>query len=87
MLPGTGWNANNVYGVDFRAGIKMIRTNIISILLQKTELNIIILDEAGTLWEMFLVSVPGINVPELCKYAESKHVGIILWVVWKNLLG
>jgi alpha-glucosidase len=31
-----------------------------------------------------LVSVPGINVPELCKYAESKHVGIILWVVWKT---
>jgi alpha-glucosidase len=30
------------------------------------------------------VSVPEINVPELCKYAESKHVGIILWVVWKT---
>ena len=33
---------------------------------------------------MFLTVVPGINVPELCKYAESKHVGIILWVVWKS---
>jgi alpha-glucosidase len=28
--------------------------------------------------------VPQINVEELCRYAESKHVGVILWVVWKS---
>ncbi len=42
------WNANNIYGVDFRAGIKyMIHINIILILHQKTELNILFLMKAG----------------------------------------
>jgi len=31
-----------------------------------------------------LESIPAIDVPELCRYAESKNVGVILWVVWKT---
>ena len=38
----------------------------------------------GTNWDMFLKQIPGIDVQELCKYAESKNVGVILWVVWKT---
>jgi len=50
----------------------------------KNGIEYIILDEGWYPLGNVLVSVPGINVPELCKYAESKHVGIILWVVWKT---
>jgi alpha-glucosidase len=78
------WNANNVYGVDFRAGINNDTYKYYIDFASKNGIEYIILDEGWYPLGNVLVSVPGINVPELCKYAESKHVGIILWVVWKT---
>jgi alpha-glucosidase len=78
------WNANNLYGVDFRAGINNNTYKYYIDFASRNRIEYIILDEgwykAGTVLE----SVPDINIPELCQYAENKHVGIILWVVWKT---
>ena len=46
----------------------------------RTEWNISSSNTTGTEHE----SIPEIDVPELCTYAESKNVGVILWVVWKT---
>ena len=78
------WNANNLYGVDFRAGINNDTYKYYIDFASKNGIEYVILDEGWYPLGNVLVSVPGINVPELCKYAESKHVGIILWVVWKT---
>jgi len=78
------WNANNIYGVDFRAGINNDTYKYYIDFASKNGIEYIILDEGWYPLGNVLVSVPEINVPELCKYAESKHVGIILWVVWKT---
>ena len=78
------WNANNLYGVDFRAGINNDTYKYYIDFASKNGIEYVILDEGWYPLGNVLVSVPGINVPELCKYAESKHVGIILWVVWKS---
>ena len=78
------WNANNIYGVDFRAGINNDTYKYYIDFAAKNGIEYIILDEGWYPLGNVLVSVPEINVPELCKYAESKHVGIILWVVWKT---
>jgi alpha-glucosidase len=78
------WNANNVYGVDFRAGINNDTYKYYIDFASKNNIEYIILDEGWYPLGNVMVSVPQINVPELCKYAESKHVGIILWVVWKT---
>jgi alpha-glucosidase len=78
------WNANNVYGVDFRAGINNDTYKYYIDFASKNNIEYIILDEGWYPLGNVLVSVPEINVPKLCKYAESKHVGIILWVVWKT---
>jgi alpha-glucosidase len=79
------WNASNVYGVDFRAGINNDTYKYYIDFASKNGIEYIILDEGwyktGT---TVLESIPGINVPDLCKYAESKNVGVILWVVWKT---
>ena len=79
------WNASNVYGVDFRAGINNDTYKYYIDFASKNGIEYIILDEGwyktGT---TVLESIPEINVPELCKYAESKNVGVILWVVWKT---
>lgn len=79
------WNANNIYGVDFKSGINNDTYKYYIDFASKNGIEYIILDEGwyktGT---TVLESIPEINVPELCKYAESKNVGVILWVVWKT---
>lgn len=78
------WNANNIYGVDFRAGVNNDTYKYYIDFASKNGIEYIILDEGWYKLGNVLEQVPGINVEELCKYAESKHVGVILWVVWKS---
>ena len=78
------WNANNIYGVDFRSGINNDTYKYYIDFASKNGIEYIILDEGWYKSGTVLESIPGINVPELSKYAEDKHVGIILWVVWKT---
>jgi alpha-glucosidase len=78
------WNANNIYGVDFRAGINNDTYKYYIDFASKNGIEYIILDEGWYPLGNVLEQVPGINVPELVKYAESKKVGVILWVVWKS---
>jgi len=78
------WNANNIYGVDFRAGINNETYKYYIDFAAKNGIEYVILDEGWYELGNVLEQVPDINVPELCKYAESKNVSIILWVVWKT---
>lgn len=78
------WNANNIYGVDFRAGINNDTYKYYIDFASRNGIEYVILDEGWYKLGNVMEQVPDINVPELCKYAESKHVGIILWVIWKS---
>jgi len=78
------WNANNLYGVDFRAGINNDTYKYYIDFASRNGIEYIILDEGWYKLGNVLEQVPDIDVQELCKYAESKHVGVILWVVWKS---
>jgi alpha-glucosidase len=78
------WNANNIYGVDFRAGINNDTYKYYIDFASRNGIEYIILDEGWYTLGNVLEQVPGINVEELCKYAESRNVGVILWVVWKS---
>ncbi len=78
------WNANNLYGVDFRAGINNDTYKYYIDFASKNGIEYVILDEGWYKSGSVLESVPDINIPELCRYAENKHVGVILWVVWKT---
>jgi len=78
------WNANNIYGVDFKSGINNETYKYYIDFASKNGIEYIILDEGWYKLGNVLEPVPEINVPELCQYAETKHVGVILWVVWKT---
>lgn len=78
------WNANNVYGVDFRAGINNDTYKYYIDFASKNKIEYIILDEGWYRNRDILKSIPELNIPELCKYAESKNVGVILWLVWNQ---
>jgi alpha-glucosidase len=78
------WNANNIYGVDFRAGINNDTYKYYIDFASKNGIEYIILDEGWYKSGTVLESIPEIDIPELCRYAGSKNVGVILWVVWKT---
>jgi alpha-glucosidase len=65
------WNALNIYGVDFRAGINNDTYKYYIDFASKNGIEYIILDEGWYKSGTVLESIPAINVPELCKYAES----------------
>jgi alpha-glucosidase len=79
------WNANNVYGVDFKAGINTETYKYYIDFAAKYGIPYIILDEGWYKLGNLLDVVPEINMQELADYARQKNVGIILWVVWKTL--
>ncbi|GAA5481917.1 glycoside hydrolase family 97 protein [Haloferula sargassicola] len=76
------WNANNIYGVPFRAGFNQETYKHYIDFASEMGAGYIILDEGwskpgpGGLLEV----VPEIDMPALVKYGHSKKVDIILWM-------
>ncbi len=79
------WNYNNVYDVDFKAGVNTQTYKYYIDFAAKYGLQYIILDEGWYKLGNVLEVVPEINMEELTAYAKEKNVGVILWVVWKSL--
>jgi alpha-glucosidase len=79
------WNFNNVYGVDFPAGVNTQTYKYYIDFAAKYHLQYIILDEGWYKLGNVLDVAPEINMEELTAYAKGKNVGVILWVVWKSL--
>jgi len=79
------WNYNNIYGVDFKAGINTQTYKYYVDFAAQNHLDYIILDEGWYKLGNVLEVVPEINMEELTAYAKQKNVGVILWVIWKSL--
>jgi alpha-glucosidase len=79
------WNANNVYGVDFKSGVNTETYKYYIDFAAKYGIPYIILDEGWYKLGDVLEVVPEINMEELIAYGKQKNVGVILWVVWKTL--
>ncbi len=79
------YNANNIYGVDFKAGINTQTYKYYIDFAAKYGIEYVILDEGWYKLGNLLDVVPEMNIEELAAYARQNNVGIILWVVWKTL--
>ena len=79
------WNANNLYGVDFKAGVNTETYKYYIDFAAQYGLEYIILDEGWYTLGNALEIVDDIDVQEIVSYGESKNVGVILWVVWETL--
>lgn len=90
ILPGkVAWdwyNANNICGVDFPAGINTDTYKYYIDFASEYGLEYVILDEG---WSKATTQIqecnPDINVKELVEYGKEKNVGIILWTLWGPL--
>ncbi len=79
------WNANNLFGVDFKTGVNNATYRAYIDFASAHGLDYIILDEGWYKLGNVLDVVPEIDVPALVAYGREKNVGVILWVVWKTL--
>ncbi|MGC1484993.1 MAG: glycoside hydrolase family 97 protein [Candidatus Acidiferrum sp.] len=79
------WNYNNIYGVDFKAGINTQTYKYYIDFAAKYGIPYILLDAGWYKPGNILEVVPEINMEELTAYARQKNVGILLWVAWKTL--
>jgi len=79
------WNYNNLYNVDFKAGVNTQTYKYYIDFAAKYGLQYIIIDEGWYKLGNVLDVVPEINMEEITAYAQKKNVGVILWVVWKSL--
>lgn len=80
------YNANNIFGVDFEAGINTETYKYYIDFASKNNIEYVILDEGWTKSTTEIMSFNDqIDVVELIEYGKSKGVGIILWVLWKPL--
>ncbi|MDP3582959.1 MAG: glycoside hydrolase family 97 catalytic domain-containing protein, partial [Ignavibacteria bacterium] len=79
------WNFNNIYNVDFRAGVNTETYKYFIDFASKYGIEYIILDEGWYKLGDLLSVEPEMNVREIINYGKQKNVGVILWVVWKTL--
>ena len=79
------WNANNLHGVDFEAGVNTRTYECFIDFAARHGIEYVILDEGWYKLGDLLQTVPEIDVERLVAYGKERKVGIILWVVWKTL--
>jgi alpha-glucosidase len=79
------YNANNIYGVNFKSGINTQTYKYYIDFASKYGIQYVILDEGWYKLGNLLDVSADMNIEELVAYGKQKHVGIILWVVWKTL--
>ena len=75
------WNAWNLYGVDFRAGINNDTYKYYIDFASSHGIQYVILDEGWAVnkkADLFMV-IPEIDLEELVAYAAERNVGLILW--------
>lgn len=84
-VPWDWWNANNIYGVDFKSGVNTETYKYYIAFAAKYGLEYLILDEGWSKTDDLLTLNPEVNLPELLSYAKQKNVGVILWVLWTSL--
>lgn len=76
------WHYNNIYGIDFRAGINNDTYKYYIDFASKYGIEYVLLDEGWCDTRDLMHQSPGINIEELAAYAKSKNVGILLWTSW-----
>jgi len=79
------WNANNIFGVDFKSGVNTDTYKRYVDFASKNGIEYVILDEGWSAPDDLFKINPELDMPDLLAYAGRKNVGIILWCVWYTL--
>jgi alpha-glucosidase len=78
------WNDRNLAGVPFKPGVNTETYEFYVDFAARYGIDYIILDEGWYKTGNLLQVAPGLDMPALLAHARARHVGIILWAVWKT---
>lgn len=76
------WNNWNVTGVDFKTGINTQTYKYYIDFAAENHLEYIIVDSGWSSQKSLMEVIPEMDLPELVRYGNEKHVGVILWAGW-----
>lgn len=79
------WAKNNIYGVDFKAGINTETAKYFIDFCASHGFRYFLFDDGWCPEEDLLSPRPGLNMAEVTAYAEAKGVDVMLWVLWHSL--
>ena len=79
------WAKNNIYGVDFKAGINTETARYFIDFCAEHGFRYFLFDDGWSPKEDLLNVVQELDMAEVIAYAEAKGVDVILWVVWHTL--
>jgi alpha-glucosidase len=79
------WNSLNVYGVPFKSGVNTETYTHFIDFAAEHGFEYIILDEGWYTLGDLLSITPGVDMGAIAAHAKRKHVGLIMWVIWKTL--
>ncbi|MCX2473749.1 glycoside hydrolase family 97 catalytic domain-containing protein [Pedobacter sp. MC2016-05] len=80
------WNYNNIYGVDFRAGLNTKTYKYYIDFASRFGLEYLLIDEGWTRSTTDLTHTnPNIDIREIVRYGKEKNVDILVWVLWGGL--
>ena len=79
------WNHNNIYGVDFRAGINTETYLYMIDFASQNDIPYILIDDGWSDKDDLLSVNPQVDMSRICGYAQDKGVKVILWAKWINV--
>jgi alpha-glucosidase len=79
------WAKNNIYGVDFKAGINTETAKYFIDFCAEQGFRYFLFDDGWSFRDDLLKPVAGLNIDEVVSYGRSKGVDIMLWMVWHTL--
>lgn len=79
------WNCWNVYGTDFKAGINTETYLYLIDYAARHGIEYLLMDEGWSAPFDLLTQAENVDMPTICRHANDKGVGILLWTKWVNL--
>ena len=79
------WNANNVTGVDFKAGMNTLTYKYYIDFASDNHIPYIIVDGGWSVGDNLMKVIPDLDLPSIINYGKDKKVGVILWSTWHNM--
>lgn len=79
------WAKNNIYGVDFKAGINTETAKYFIDFCAEHGFRYFLFDDGWCSKEDLLHEVPGLDMAEVTAYAKTKGVDVMLWIIWHTL--
>ena len=78
------YNANNIYNVDFRAGLNTETYKYYIDFASAHGIEYVVFDEGWSTTQNVMELNPNMDMEALTTYAAKKNVGLILWVEWNT---